>query len=148
MLSEIDLSAHIVAAQTAFEETLTDEMIRDPRYAYRVALVEVAANSRGKADRVIEFVKPGPGQQEEIERVLFKFAEKPKYKPGQIVTLMQGEGFKGFKAHHHSDLWKSMDARNPAKGFGVFLKEGDWWWYENWLERVRAHCEEHAADYA
>jgi hypothetical protein len=41
-----------------------------------------------------------------------------------------------------------MDARNPAKGFGVFLKEHDWWWYENWLERVRAHCEEHAADYA
>jgi Protein of unknown function (DUF3644) len=88
LLSEMDLPAHIVAAQTAFEETLTDEMIRDPRYAYRVALVEVAANSRGKANRVIEFVKPGAGQQQEIERVLFKYAEKPKYKPGQIVSKM------------------------------------------------------------
>jgi hypothetical protein len=52
-------------------------------------MVEVAANSKGKADRVIEFVKPGEGQRKEIERVLFKYAEKPKYKPKQIVDKMQ-----------------------------------------------------------
>ena len=148
LLSDMDLPAHIVAMQTAFEDTLSEEMIRDPRYAYRVALVEVAANSKGKADRVIEFVKPEAAQREEIERVLFKYAEKPKYKPAQVVKKMQDEGFVNFKAHHHSNLWKAMDARNPAKGFGVFLKDGDWWWYENWLERARAHCEEHQKEYS
>jgi len=148
LLKDMGLPANLVAMQTEFEEQLTDEMIRDPRYAYRVALVEVAANSKGKADRVIEFVKPGDAQREEIERILFKFAEKPKLKPGQIVEQMRKEGFKHFKEHHHTTLWKEMDARDPKKGFGVFLKDNDWWWYENWLERVRAHCEEHRKDYS
>jgi hypothetical protein len=147
LLEDMGLPANIVAMQMAFEDGLSEEMIRDPQYSYRVALVEVAVNSRGKADRVIEYVRPEAEQKEEIERVLFKFAEKPKYKPGQIIERMRLSGFKRFNTHHHTELWKSMDAKNPRKGFGVYLKPGDWWWYESWLERVRAHCEGNGSAY-
>lgn len=147
LLKDMGLPANIVAMQTAFEASLSEATIRDSRYAYRVALVEVAANSRGKADRVIEFVKSDGEQTEDVERVIFKLTEKPKLKPAQIVKKMQEAGFSEFKEHHHSNLWKSMNARDPKKGYGVFLKENDWWWYENWLERVQAHCEEHREKY-
>src|SRR4051794_3663455 len=112
LLKDMGLPANIVAMQTDFEDHLSEEIIRDPRYSYRIALVEVAANSKGKADRVVEFVKPDEAQREEIERVLFKFAEKPKYKPKQIIQKMNSEGFKRFKEHHQSALWKEVGARD------------------------------------
>jgi len=59
LLSDTDMPAHIQAAHTAFEDGLTDEMITDPRYSYRVAYIEQVVNSRGKADQVVEFLRPG-----------------------------------------------------------------------------------------
>lgn len=147
LLKETNLPAHIIAAQMELEEAIPDEIAKDTRYAYRVFIVEKAVNSKGKADEVFEIVKASSAEGEKAARILLKEAEKPKYKPGQIVQKMHDEGFPEFKAHHHSQLWKDLDARNPAKAFGVFLKDNDWWWYENWLDRVRLHCDEHREKY-
>ena len=46
LLKDMGLPAKIVAMQTDFEDQLSEEIIRDSRYSYRVALVEVAANSK------------------------------------------------------------------------------------------------------
>jgi hypothetical protein len=44
--------------------------------------------------------------------------------------------------------WQALDAKNPANNFGRDGEyKGMWVWYESWLQRVRAHCQEHAADY-
>jgi len=43
LLKESDLSANIIAMQTSFEDGLTDDLVRDPRYAYRVVYIEKAA---------------------------------------------------------------------------------------------------------
>jgi hypothetical protein len=79
--------------------------------------------------------------------VLLKEIEKPKYGAKQIVTMMKAEGFLEFNLAHHTALWKSLDAQNPAKGFGVRILASQWYWYDNWIARVRAHCQEHAARY-
>lgn len=147
LLKETDLPANIVAMQTSFEDGLSDDLVRDPRYAYRVVFIEKAVNSKGKADQVIAFVKAGSEESEAISRILLKETERKKYKPKQMVELMHQEGYPKFKQHHHAELWQVLKAKDPKSGYGVYLKEGDWWWYENWLDRVRAHCQENRERY-
>jgi len=61
---------------------------------------------------------------------------------------MRAEGFSRFSQHNHTALWKELDAKNPAKGFG---RIGDypntWIWFDSWNARMRAHCQEHAKLY-
>ncbi|WP_434617147.1 DUF3644 domain-containing protein [Azospirillum sp. B2RO_4] len=148
LLKQPDLPPNIQAMTLAFETGLPDEVAADLRYAYRVYLVERTANSKGKADQVIEFVKGNSAEGREVRRILLKEAEKAKYKPKQIVDRMKAEGFPRFREHEHTQLWKTLDAKRPGTGFGVYLKDGDWWWYEAWIDRVRAHCEENRVKYA
>ena len=79
--------------------------------------------------------------------MLLKEVEKPKYRPGQIVQIMRREGYPRFNMARHTELWQSLDAQIPEKGLGVRMLDGTWYWYDNWLNRVRAHCEENAARY-
>lgn len=79
--------------------------------------------------------------------MLLKGVEPKKYKPAQIVKAMRDGGFPRFNMSHHTALWQQLDGRNPDKGFAVNMLDGQWYWYESWLARVRAHCEENADRY-
>ncbi|WP_242915701.1 DUF3644 domain-containing protein [Brevundimonas pishanensis] len=138
LLRELDLPPNLLSAHLAFENDLPDEVIKDPKYAYRVAYVERSVNSRGKADQVIEFIRPDSAEGLEVARVLLKEAERTKYKPTDIVRLMQEEGHADFSLHRHPLMWKEADAKNPAHAFGVELRPGDWYWYDKWVDHVRA----------
>lgn len=142
LLKDTDLPAHLVAAHLAFEDTLSDDVIKDPKYAYRVAYVERSVNSKCKADQVVEFIRPESAEGQEIASVLVKESERKKYKPKDIVDLMQAEGHCNFKVYNHQLLWQAADAKNPAHKFGVELRPGDWWWYDKWLDYVRARLAE------
>ena len=37
-------------------------------------------------------------------------------------------------------MWKSEDAKNPGKGFGVDI-QGTWYWFQSWIDRVLELCE-------
>lgn len=78
--------------------------------------------------------------------VITKETERQKYRPGKIVAMMQKDGFKRFNMHEHTEFWKAEDAKKDGKGFGV-LVEDCWYWYEPWLDRVRAHCKQNEARY-
>lgn len=138
MLADTDMPAHIQAAHVAFEDALTDEMIADPRYSYRVAYVEQSVNSRGKADQVVEFIRSGTEKGDRL-RLLLKEIERPKMKPGQIVELIRSEGFPRFTMHSHTMLWKADDAKAPGRGYGTTLADGSWYWYPSWVDHVRDH---------
>jgi hypothetical protein len=137
LLKDSNLPAHLVAAHPAYEDALPDEVIKDPKYAYRVAYVERSVNSKGKADQVVEFIRPESAEGQEIASVLVKESERKKYKPKDIVDLMPAEGHRNFKIYDHQLLWQAADAKNPAHKFGVELRPGDWWWYDKWLDHVR-----------
>lgn len=138
LLAETDLPANVQAAQTAFENGLTDQMIADPSYSYRVAYIEQSVNSRGKADQVVEFIRSDSEKGERL-RLLLKEIERPKMKPGQIVALIQAEGFPRFTMHSHTTLWKGENAKAPGRNFGTTLADGSWYWYPNWVDFVRGH---------
>lgn len=121
-----------------FEKDLDESVYNSPKYGYRLFLSLKTANRKGKADRTIEFVKQGePFEGKETGVVIVKEMEKKKYKPGEVVKKIS-EIHHSFRMHEHTKLWKSTDAKNRDKNFGVHVSK-DWYWYESWIEFILEH---------
>lgn len=148
MPSPDEMPSHIKSFVEGFEGKLSDEEFNSPQFAYRVLFVAKTANRKGQADQVIEFVKPDSALAENVNKAytVIKETERPKHLPKGIVEMMKKEGYVRFKMGSHTNLWKRMDAKNPAKGFGVAVVKA-WYWYDSWIEQVRKHCLENAAQY-
>lgn len=142
LLSETEgLPENISAYITAFDAELNDEEFNNPRFSYRVLFVPKTANRKGQADQVIEFIKADSELARDINATytVIKETERQKYLPAQIVELINDNGYPKFKIHHHTEIWKAADGKNPALGFGVLVAK-TWYWYEPWLEFVKKHC--------
>lgn len=142
------LPGHIETFIDAFEHGLSEAEYADPAYRYRVAFVPIAGNRASSADIAVEFVKGDSDEGREINRVLLKEVDKRRYTAKQVWEMVQAEGFPKFNQQAHTALWKELDAKNPAHGYG---RDGDyrntWVWYDKWIERVRAHCQEQGEKY-
>ncbi len=139
---ETEMPSHIQSFIDGFEGKLSDDEFNSPQYAYRVLYVAKTANRKGQADQVVEFVTPESELAQDIGKlqVLIQDKEKRKYRPSKIVQTMREEGYENFNMHDHTVLWQRLGAKNPGKGYGVEV-ESTWYWYENWLDTVRDHCE-------
>jgi Protein of unknown function (DUF3644) len=136
------LPRHIETMMDTFEQQLTPEQQADPRFAFRVFMVHKTANRVGGSDLAVELVAPGSDIAEKFNLAL-KEVEKPKYLPNEIVRIIRREGWNRFTIDSHTKLWKRLDAKNPAKGYGAVALGQQWGWYETWLNRVREECEQH-----
>jgi hypothetical protein len=136
-----DLPPNIAAYINAFDDNLEDNQFNDIRYSYRVLYVPKAVNHKGQADKVIEFINANSPEAEMLnkEYVVFKDREKNKHLPSHIWKIMQQKGFKDFAAHQHTQLWKTMNAKDPRKGYGVQV-ENTWYWYDSLVEEVEKYC--------
>lgn len=126
-----------------FDSKLSEKEFNDERYSYRLIFTRKLAAKPNQADKVIEFIDPKSelGQTIEKEYWVTREVERPKYLPKAIVNLMKDEGFSKFGMQHHTDLWKSENAKAAHKGFGVQIGN-QWYWYEKWLNHVRKYCAE------
>lgn len=142
------LPGHIKTFIEGFDGALSLDEYASDKFAYRVIFVPKTANHPNQADQVIQFVKAGSEIAKTVNAsiALIKETERPKWLPSQIMEMMENEGFPGFKMHHHTLLWKSMDAKNRSKGLGVLLAK-TWYWYEPWIVEVRNHCMANKAIY-
>ena len=136
-----DLPKHISAFINDFDDDLSEQDYNDIRYSYRVLYIPKVANRKGQADKVIEFVKADSPEAEQLnkEYVLIKEKEKKKYLPTQVWEEMQQKGYERFGPHQHTQLWKSMQAKDPSKGYGIQVANA-WYWYDRWIEEVERHC--------
>lgn len=143
-----DLPEHISSYITNFDDTITEEEFNDPRYSYRVLYIPKTVNRKGQADRVIEFIPADSPEAKGLNKEyrLIKEKEKPKYTAGEIVLRMKEQGFTKFNMYHFIKLWKSLDGKNPATGYGVLVSK-TWYWYESWAEQVGEYCKQHKDDY-
>ena len=143
-----NLPDNIESLIDAFEHGLSEAEYGDPAYRYRVAFVPIVGNRASTADAAIEFVRADSDENREINRVLLKEIDRNRYTAKQVWKMMQAEGYPKFNQYAHTTLWKELDARNPSKGFG---RPGDykdtWVWYDTWIARVRAHCQEQGDRY-
>ncbi len=149
LLDHPELPKNIQSYVHEFDEALSRDEYNSLHYAYRILFVPKTANRKGQADKVIEFVKSDSPLAADINKAyaVIKETEKPKFLPGQIIELMKSEGFPDFKMHHHTNLWQEKDAKNPSKGYGCFVAERHWHFYENWVEEVRKYCKKNRGDY-
>jgi hypothetical protein len=146
--TEADLPAQVRSYIARFDNDLTAEELNSENFAFRMLFVPKLVGKPGQADEVIEFLKPDSEIAKSVNRdyVAFKEVERPKFRPGQIVRMMQEEGYGRFSMHSHTELWHSLDAKNPGKGFGAEVA-GTWYWYSSWIDAVRSHCENNGATY-
>ena len=99
------------------------------------------------ADVAIEFVKPDSAEGIEISKVLLKHVDKNRYTATKIINTMREEGYPKFTSNAHIKLWKQLGAKKD-KNFGKQgLYKGTWEWFDAWLDRVRAHCQENSEKY-
>jgi hypothetical protein len=143
-----ELPKHIQSFVEGFDGSLSDEEFNSPKFAYRVLFIAKTANNKGQADHVIEFIKPDSELAQEVNATyaVVKETEKRKVLPSRIVEMMKNEGFPGFTMHHHTQLWKSNDGKNPKNGYGTEVV-GQWCWYDKWVRVVRTYCQNNAAKF-
>jgi hypothetical protein len=144
-----NLPTHIQVYMDAFDGNLSDPEFASPKYAYRILFVPKTVNRKGQADRVIEFVKGDSPLADTVNKqyTVIKETEKPKYIAKQIIAMMKTEGFPRFSMHHHTNIWKQLDAKNPSKGYGTMVANKYWHWYDKWIDEVRKHCKDNQAKY-
>ena len=133
---------------TEFDKSLSEDQFNSERFSYRLIFTKKLVNHPGQADRVIEFLDPDSELAEQMNKqyVVLKETEHPKYLPGDIVRLMEEQGYNKFRMYDHTQLWKSREAKNPGKGYGVQIGK-TWYWYEVWVREVRKHCKENQGLY-
>lgn len=120
-----------------FDNSLSDEEIKNDRFSYRLLFVKVDAKRKGRADRVIEFVDPNSPFAKNIAKEYWvkEDREKPKFIATQVVKKIQRAGFENFGIYQHTQFWRKYDGKNPQKGFGTFVVNY-WYWYENWIDFI------------
>jgi hypothetical protein len=141
------LPPHIETMMDAFHQKLTAEEQADPAFAFRVAFVPKVGKRASAADVAVEFVKADSEEAREISRVLLKEVDRRRYTASDVVKMMNSEGYPRFNQHHHTQLWKTLDAKKSPEFGRAGDYSGTWIWYDPWLARVRAHCEEQSEWY-
>ena len=127
-----------------FDGALTHDEYNSPRYSYRLIFKRKLVNRPGQADRVVEFIDPNSEVAKAIDKEYWvkKEVERPKFRPTDVVNAVKAAGFSKFRVTpEHSSMWKTHDAKNPAKGYGVEV-QGVWYWYQSWIDRCIQLCEE------
>ena len=124
-----------------FNSELPFDEYQHPHFSYRLIFVRKLTNNISNADQAFEFIGSDTDLAKEIDKQywVLKEVERPKYLPGQIVQLMKQDGFYKFEMHQHTQLWKTLGAKQPSKGYGVQVAT-TWYWYERWVDEVRQHC--------
>lgn len=125
-----------------FDDLLNHDEYNSPKYSYRLLFKKKLVNKSGQADKVVEFIDSNSDLAKTIDREYWvkKEVERKKYRPGDIVGLVRSAGYGKFRLNpEHVTLWKSENAKDPSKGYGVEVA-GTWYWYESWLNRCLEIC--------
>ena len=142
------LPSNVARYVQEFDASLEDADFESPSFSYRTIFIRKLANHRGQADHAIEFIDADSELAKEVDKQYWvqKEVEKPKYLAKHVIAQMKEEGYKGFGPYQHTQLWKTSDAKNPSKGYGVMIANV-WYWYELWMDDARQHCSDNADKY-
>lgn len=146
---EPDVPPRLKSYIAEFDSGLTHEEYNSDRFSYRLLFKRKLVNRPGQADKVVEFIDPNSELAKQIDKEYWvkKEVERPKFRAKDVVAAVQKAGFAQFRMFpHHVDMWRSEDAKNPGKGFGVDV-QGAWFWYQSWIDRCLALCEARGTEF-
>jgi len=140
LLNNSKLTNNVKNFISEFEENLKEEDVRSPKYAYRLLFTPLNANRKGQADKVIEFLKSGTEGSEQLNKAyaVIKETEKKKYRAKDVVQIMHDKGYTWFNTSMMTDYWKNT--LGSRENYGILLSNNQWFWYENWIPVIEAHC--------
>ena len=140
LLNNNKLANNVKNFISEFEEKLTEEDVRSPKYAYRLLFTPLNANRKGQADQVIEFVRSGTEGSEQLNKAyaVIKETEKKKYRAKEVVQIMHDKGYTWFNTSMMTDYWKNT--LGSRESYGVLLSNNQWFWYDNWIPVIEAYC--------
>ncbi len=143
------LPANVARYIQGFDASIPEEEFKSPQFFYRLLFTRKLTSKPGQAEKAIEFIAPDSELAKTVDKQYWvqKEVERPKHLPSEIVAMMQKESYPGFNMHCHTLLWKTFDAKNPGKGYGIQIAS-TWYWYDRWIDEVRKHCKENAALYS
>ena len=134
---------------TEFDGALSHDEYNSPRYSFRLLFKKKLVNRSGQADRVVEFIDPKSELAKAIDKEYWvkKEVERPKYRATDVVSELRKSGFTKFRVQpEHLSMWKSEDAKDPAKGYGTEI-QGVWYWYRSWVDRCIDLCQKAGNQY-
>ena len=140
---EAEIPKRLKAYIVEFDGELDHDEYNSPNYSYRLLFKKKLVNRSGQADKVVEFIDSKSDLAKAIDKEYWvkKEVEKKKYRPSDIVAAVQAAGFPKFRVNpEHVEMWKSENAKNPGKGYGVEVA-GCWYWCETWLNRCIELCD-------
>ena len=132
---------------TEFDAGMSEEELGSPHFQVRFLFTPLVTSAKTQANEIVQFVPYNSEMGQSINQVFLKEVERPKYRANEILAVTRDEGYPGFNMHHHTQLWKAMDAKNPGKGYGVVVSNY-WYWYDRWVDEVRKHCAANAELYS
>lgn len=142
------LPANLASSIDEFERALTPEEYSDPAYRFRVAYVPIVKQRESASDAAIKFYKIGSEEAKAVEAVHLKEVDRARFTATQVVEATKQNGFSKFGMGDHTALWQKLNAKREGTPYG---KQGDykssWVWFDNWIDRVREHCEEMGEHY-
>ena len=140
LLNNSKLTNNVKNFISEFEENLKEEDVRSPKYAYRLLFTPLNVNRKGQADQVIEFLKSGTEGSEQLNKAyaVIKETEKKKYRAKDVVQIMHDKGYTWFNTSMMTDYWKNT--LGSRENYGILLSNNQWFWYENWIPIIEAHC--------
>jgi hypothetical protein len=127
----------------SFDGALSHDEYNSPQYSYRLLFKKKLVNRPGQADKVVEFIDPTSELAKTIDKEYWvkKEVERPKFLAKHVVGEVRKAGFVKFRTNpEHVHMWRSEDAKNPAKGYGADVA-GTWYWYESWCKRCIELCQ-------
>ena len=141
---QASIPERLKAYVTEFDAALDHDEYNSPRFAFRLLFKRKLVNKPGQADSVVEFIDPNSDLAKSIDKQYWvkKEVERTKYLPSHVAAEVRKAGFSKFRVQpEHIEMWKTEDAKNPAKGYGVQV-EGAWYWYDNWIKRCIELCKQ------
>lgn len=141
-----DLPTNISAYINDFDSELTQAEYNDIKYSYRVLYVPKAANRKGQADKVVEFIPANSPEAAKLNTEYVLLKERKKYLPSEVWASMQKKGFVNFGQYQHTQFWQAEEAKGQDKDFGVQVAN-TWYWYQKWVDHVEMHCRNQGTRY-
>ena len=141
---EADIPENLRTYIADFNTHLSEDQCNSESYVFNLVFQPMSVNRHGQADKVVNFVRPDSEvslEENDTLLVMKKEVEPQKYLPKNVVAKVQEAGFIKFRIQpEHVKMWKTEDAKNPNKRFGIEV-EGRWYWYESWIDRCIELCE-------
>jgi hypothetical protein len=126
-----------------FDGALDHDAYNSQRFSYRLIFKRKLVNRPGQADKVVEFIDPNSELAKQIDKEYWvkKEVERPKYRAKDVAAEVRLAGFTKFRVQPENlRFWRSENAKDPAKGYGVDV-QGSWYWYRSWIDRCIELCQ-------